>query len=264
MPEKPASRLRGHEPSHDDMVPEYERKASSAKRESICAENFRGNLLESADQETIEVLTSRIGDHDSACIVVRVARAAEAWMREDTRFIQQTGVNPAKLSLQSPRPEDETINCFFYGEKRPKIALDRYLGRLVRYLDSFSEDVPGPDSMGILCLLGACVLIDRIASRNRFDLDAMNTHRMFMIAVLVAFKVLDDEPCSNEYYSGVGGVELAELNHLEIQFLKTLDFTDVSVRGAEIKACMNEFAGKTATRDAFNKFFETSMGVLQL
>jgi len=209
-----------------------------------------------------------LGTKKSAKTVVRIARAGEAWMREDMSSLLKVGQKRApkvshfaekKIDGEASAGDDAVeYSGLFYGEKRPKIALDRYLGRLVRYLDSFSEGDAGIESMGILSLLGAVILIDRMAGKTNFHLDPMNTHRVFMIATLVAFKTLDDEPCSNEYYANVGGVELAELNVLEATFLKALNF-EASLHSTDIVKAMSEFSGAIATSTLFETWYENAV-----
>ena len=43
-------------------------------------------------------------------------------------------------------------------------------------------------------------------------------------AIIVAIKYQDDEYYKNEFYAKVGGISRAELNTLESEFLRMLDF----------------------------------------
>ena len=137
---------------------------------------------------------------------------------------------------------NETLTRSFYGERQPKIPLNKYLARLVSYIDSFKdEERMGLRGWGFLALLGGLILLDRFKLRNPgFRLDTMNAHRMIMTAVLIAFKVIDDECCSNDYFSGVGGVELKELNALEQNFILTIKF-DLNIQREEFDGAWTLF-----------------------
>jgi hypothetical protein len=248
-----------HQNEGDSETEEKAKDSPIASSEEQDDFNIRSDLLRAADKETVEILTSRIGNRAAAKTVVRIARAGEAWMREDAPRLQClkeiTQGYKHRTSREGTSSDEVQYSCLFYGEKQPKIALDRYLGRLVRYLDAFTEGNGGVDSMGIMCLLGGVVLIDRMAERTNFCLDSMNTHRVFMIATLAAFKMLDDEPCSNGYYANVGGVELAELNMLEATFLKALEF-DVNLTPQTMRSVMSEFFGDALATKLYVSWYE--------
>jgi len=144
-------------------------------------------------------------------------------------------VPPATLPL-SP----DLTTTVFYGAKVPRIRLDKYLARLVRYVDAYVDETSSVFSTGAYCLLWGAALIDRLARVRGLRVDPMNVHRLFMVATLVAFKMVDDEPCSNEYFANVGGVDLAELNQLEGSLLVGLEFR-ACVAPSELRAAFDEF-----------------------
>lgn len=49
-------------------------------------------------------------------------------------------------------------------------------------------------------------------------------NRFMLIAIIVAIKYHDDDYYRNDYYAKVGGISIKELNSLEKEFLKLLDF----------------------------------------
>ena len=128
----------------------------------------------------------------------------------------------------------------FTGLRKPRIALDRYLGRLVHYLDSYSEEAPGVASFGLRALVVGSTYVDRMGATFGFELTSMNAHRVFMVCTLLASKMVDDEPCSNEYYSNVGGVSLQEINQIEVALLKALDW-NASVPTADYARAVAKF-----------------------
>jgi hypothetical protein len=68
------------------------------------------------------------------------------------------------------------------------------------------------------------VYIDRIVANHGFHLTELNVHRILLTAILLAAKFLDDAYYNNDFYSKLGGVPLAELNSLELEFLRLTRF----------------------------------------
>ena len=111
----------------------------------------------------------------------------------------------------------------------------------MHYLDSYSEETADICSFGIRSLVVGTTYVDRLGSSFGFELTSMNCHRVLMICTLMASKMVDDEPCSNEYFSNVGGVSLIEINQLEVTLLKALDW-NASVSVSEVKLAYAKFA----------------------
>jgi len=75
------------------------------------------------------------------------------------------------------------------------------------------------------CFILALIYIDRLIQRNNFLLTELNVHRVVITAVLLAAKFFDDAYYNNAYYSKVGGVLVAEMNGLEVDFLFRINFS---------------------------------------
>ncbi|KAK1753377.1 cyclin-domain-containing protein [Echria macrotheca] len=72
-----------------------------------------------------------------------------------------------------------------------------------------------------------------------FVVDSFNIHRLIIAAVTCASKFFSDVFYTNSRYAKVGGLPLAELNHLELQFLLLNDFRlAVAVEDLEAYATM--------------------------
>lgn len=71
----------------------------------------------------------------------------------------------------------------------------------------------------------ALALID-VAQQNNptFTINRNNIYRLFLTAVVVAAKYLDDFFYKNSFYASVGGISVAILNQLEWEFLKLINF----------------------------------------
>ena len=95
----------------------------------------------------------------------------------------------------------------------PKISLFDYLLRIQKY--SEVEDST---------LIIALIYIDRICKKKGIVLSKYNIHRLLFTAILIAIKYNEDIICDNLYYSKIAGVTKKELQVLEYEFMKIIDF----------------------------------------
>jgi len=64
---------------------------------------------------------------------------------------------------------------------------------------------------------------------THYRITELNAHRLLLAGTVVAAKFHDDDFYSNAYYAKIGGVSNEEMNVLEVEFLKLLDWrADVS------------------------------------
>jgi Cyclin len=96
----------------------------------------------------------------------------------------------------------------------PAISVPEYLHRIVRY-----------SSLEKPSLLAAVYYIDLLSRRYpAFTLSSLTVHRFLITAITIASKGLCDAFCTNTHYAKVGGIGVAELNMLELEFLKKVDW----------------------------------------
>jgi hypothetical protein len=96
----------------------------------------------------------------------------------------------------------------------PAISVTEYLIRIVRY-----------SSLEKPTLLAAVFYIDLLSRcYPAFTLSSLTVHRFLITGVTVASKGLCDAFCTNTHYAKVGGIGVAELNMLELEFLKKVDW----------------------------------------
>ncbi|CAG8456501.1 9120_t:CDS:2 [Diversispora eburnea] len=102
----------------------------------------------------------------------------------------------------------------FHSRAQPSISVVDYLRRIVRHT---SIEKP--------CLLILLIYIDRVCERNRtFTITSLTVHRFLIAAVTVSSKALCDSYCTNSHYARVGGIPTQELNALELEFIKLIDW----------------------------------------
>lgn len=103
----------------------------------------------------------------------------------------------------------------FHALQPPSITPIEYFRRLVRF--SFSSPT---------VFITAFYYLERIALIPYVDLrlNSLSVHRLVLTAVLLATKFVDDVLYDNAHFAKVGGLDVNELNMLELDLLKVLDF----------------------------------------
>ncbi|KAI9257430.1 cyclin-domain-containing protein [Sporodiniella umbellata] len=102
----------------------------------------------------------------------------------------------------------------FHSRSPPNISLGDYLRRIVKYT-----------SVEKSCLLILLIYIDRVCDRHpQFTVSSLTAHRFLITAVTVSSKALSDSYCTNSHYAKVGGISTQEINALELEFLRLIDW----------------------------------------
>lgn len=124
---------------------------------------------------------------------------------------------PGAGNAPIPPPEDP-LSMFFATFKQP-FPLSDYLARLVRYTGCSHA-----------AYVVALVYLTRLsAAYPVLALSDYNVHRLYMTALVLAAKYVDDEVYAAAHYARVGGVpSTRELNALELHMLRLLNW-NVSV-----------------------------------
>lgn len=120
-----------------------------------------------------------------------------------------------KTNFGIRRPSTKAPKTAFHTSKNAPITPVDYLRRLARY--SFcSRSV----------FLAAFYYLNKATSvqDNSIQLNLSTIHRLLITAVLLATKFIDDVHYDNSHFAKVGGLDVRELNALELQLLKQLDF----------------------------------------
>lgn len=74
--------------------------------------------------------------------------------------------------------------------------------------------------------VAAMIYIDRVLERHpEIVLTSRTVHRLLISAMLLAAKFNDDVHLGNGAFAQIGGIRTAELNRLEVSFLKLCDFS---------------------------------------
>jgi hypothetical protein len=102
----------------------------------------------------------------------------------------------------------------FHSRAPPSISVHDYLVRITK----FTNVEP-------CCLLILLHYIDRASEQlPNFTINSLTVHRFTIAAVAAGSKAISDSFCTNGRYAKVGGVSLIEMNVLEKEFLRVLDW----------------------------------------
>lgn len=100
------------------------------------------------------------------------------------------------------------------GRTAPGISVLDYLHRLAKHATLIPP-----------LLLSMVYYIDRLcALYSDFTINTLTVHRFLITAATVAGKGLSDSFWNNSFYARVGGVKVAELKLLELEFLYRVDW----------------------------------------
>ncbi|KAK8811967.1 hypothetical protein WA538_003237, partial [Blastocystis sp. DL] len=96
----------------------------------------------------------------------------------------------------------------------PRISLDSYYERILKYSNCSVE-----------CLVHSLIYIDRLIQGGEVSVNSLSIHRIILTSVTLAIKYFDDVFYLNSFYSQIGGISVDELNSLELEFLKDINFS---------------------------------------
>lgn len=102
----------------------------------------------------------------------------------------------------------------FHGLCAPPISVEKYMERLAKYTKCSPS-----------CFILAYVYMTRLAKcEMALQPGRLNVHRLVLTTVLLATKYTDDHYFNNAFFAKVGGVSVVELNRLELEGLRLLDY----------------------------------------
>ena len=101
----------------------------------------------------------------------------------------------------------------FTSRSLPKITLTDYIHRILKYT-----------KIEVTTLTLALIYIDRLCKKNKMIVTEYNSHRLLFGASLIAIKYNEDKFYSNVYYAKIGGLDITQLNTLELEFAMGINF----------------------------------------
>lgn len=117
------------------------------------------------------------------------------------------------VKVNDKLPETGWISKF-RALRAPSISVKSYLERIAKYARCSGE-----------CFVLALIYIDRLIQKSNCVITSLSVHRILMTSVLLAIKFYDDHYYTNSYYAKIGGMPTKEINLLEVEFLRLVNFT---------------------------------------
>ncbi|KAJ1995541.1 cyclin-like protein interacting with PHO85 [Coemansia umbellata] len=157
-----------------------------------------------------------------------------AYLDDVTEFSQALELQTREPSLH----ERQTSLTLFHARSVPTINLETYVSRILKYCPCQNEVF-----LGLIVYIQQ--MVDRCARRRvPFTVDAYSIHRLIITGVTIGSKWFSDVFFTNSRYARVGGLTVAELNNLELQFLSIIDF-DLNIQPEVLQAIGSDlFAGR--------------------
>jgi hypothetical protein len=108
---------------------------------------------------------------------------------------------------------DDTKRDPFKSKNNISIRVIEYIERLVKYTN-LEEST----------LVMALIYIDRLCSYSNYIITDKNIHRVIFVSIITSIKYNEDDIYTNGFYAKVGGVSKQELNLLEVEFSKMIEY----------------------------------------
>ena len=132
-----------------------------------------------------------------------------------TGILQSREQEAMKNESEENFPQSTERMAIFFSASKPKIRTSDYVERLVQYAGCSNS-----------AFVVAMVYLKRLARGNRMlKISSYNLHRLLIIALVLAVKMLDDRCYRNSHYARIGGIsKVLEMNMLEREMLMRLEF----------------------------------------
>jgi len=124
--------------------------------------------------------------------------------------------NPDEVDLDE-QAEGKARRCLFESSVVPNITVDKYLRRL-------KTGFKCSDTAFVLAL----IIVDRLLenpAQEPHRLTVTNVHRLFLASLIAAVKYNEDLVYGNAHYARCGGIQLKEVNRLELHLFRVLGYS---------------------------------------
>jgi len=139
----------------------------------------------------------------------------------------------------------------FYASEVPRLTVATYFRS--HLLEAAMQHL-SPHTASLVVLYGL-VLSSRYVGYTGATPCAGNGHRLLLLGLMVATKMLEDDCPTNRWWALFGGVSLSEINELEVYFLEGLNFS-VAVNADEIREARSKLV---AAHKKFEEEFQVDV-----
>jgi len=120
-----------------------------------------------------------------------------------------------EITFENKQKKEKLVKNCFYMRNLPNLIFSEFVKRIFKYLK--------PESSTIIISLIYIDIFLNVDKENLF-LTENNIYKIYLAAIILAIKYNEDYFDDNQYFSKVGGVSLTEINTLEREFLKIIDY----------------------------------------
>lgn len=122
-------------------------------------------------------------------------------------------IPPRDFTEGEPKCEVHDLKPF-YMQVSSSISIEDYIWRWYKYGEASSA-----------VFITALVYIDKaIQHHPSLEITHLSAHRLWTVCCVVASKFLHENTPDMDYFARVGGLDMAELNRLELQFLLLIGY----------------------------------------
>lgn len=116
--------------------------------------------------------------------------------------------------LASKQLSSQRVHSIFDDRRKKEVKISLYLHHLFKY-SRYSEE----------CFILALILLDKaVAKTPCLVLDKLNIHRLIAVALILAYKILEDSGFNTQHFGKVSHIPVTEVKSLEKQFLEYLNY----------------------------------------
>ena len=116
--------------------------------------------------------------------------------------------------IKNKKKKFKPLKDCFYSHMTPTIKLNDYLLRIVKYT-----------KIKISTLILSIASITSFLKKTKNYLCINNIHKLIIVSCLLNAKFHEDLTFSSNFYGKVGGISYKELNYLEYEFYKKIDYS---------------------------------------
>ncbi|RLV96692.1 PHO85 cyclin PHO80 [Spathaspora sp. JA1] len=146
-------------------------------------------------------------------IINLISRMFHSLITLNDKSVPTSISNPPSAS--STASSKNNLLTRYHSRTPPSISTQTYLTRLTKF-----------NNFNPATLLTTIYYIDLLSHQYQpyFTLNSWTVHRFLLVASMVAQKSMEDFFYTNDHYAKVGGVNIGELNCLELDFLNRIDW----------------------------------------
>lgn len=127
-------------------------------------------------------------------------------------------INAIHINKDYFQEEDlKNLSCLrsLYSRKEPKISIHDYIDKIMKNIYKEDSHIDG-------IIINAIVLIKRLS--QFLIINKYNIHRIVGSILMLSQKIYDDLHYTNDSWAMICGVELDDINRMELDILKIIDF----------------------------------------